>query len=364
MKTGIYIHVPFCLRKCPYCDFYSVAMEDSLADAYVEKVIEVMQSRRFSVTEVDSIYFGGGTPSLLGSERLERLLAAVREACEVVPGAEITLEVNPASVEAEAFEALREIGINRLSIGVQSGNDRELKLLGRLHTAREAETCILAAHAGGFDNISADLMLDIPEQTAESLNASIDFLTGLPIDHISAYLLKVEEGTAFFERGISPDEDDSADRYLECCALLAAKGFPQYEISNFARTGRESRHNLKYWRSEPYLGIGPAAHSCLGGKRFSFRRDLPGFLTDPLGILEDEGAAGGLEEFVMLGLRLTQGLDLREAEARFETASGLLEARAAPYLERGLAVLEKGRLSLTPEGFLLSNRIIGDLLAD
>lgn len=362
MPTGLYIHIPFCLRKCPYCDFYSVTMEDSLADAYVDKVNQVIRSGRFPVTEVETIYFGGGTPSLLGPERLEAILTAARESYTVTPDAEVTLEVNPVSVEAEAFASLRDIGINRLSVGVQSGNDRELRLLGRLHSAKEAERCILAAHAGGFDNISADLMLDTPEQTEDSLAASIDFITGLPVSHVSAYLLKVEEGTAYYDRGVAPSEDDSADRYLQCCAMLAEKGFPQYEISNFAKPGAESRHNLKYWLSEPYLGVGPAAHSSLDGRRFSFRRDLAGFLEEPFSILEEEGPAGGLEEEVMLRLRLTEGLDLADMEARFGVEAGLLSSRADIYIQRGLAKLERGYLHLTPEGFLLSNRIIGTLL--
>jgi oxygen-independent coproporphyrinogen-3 oxidase len=359
--TGLYLHIPFCIRKCPYCDFYSLPMEESLADAYVAAVNKVLRSGHFPVDEVDTVYFGGGTPSLLGAARLDAILQAISAAYTIAAGAEITLEVNPVSVAPEAFGELRAAGINRLSVGVQSAVAEELRFLGRLHGVDEAARCLEAAKAGGFENLSADLMLGLPGQTAESLAQSVAFLAEREVAHVSAYILKIEEGTPFHARGICPNDDEAADRYLECVTLLAERGYPQYEISNFAKPGWESRHNLKYWLGEPYLGIGPAAHSCLAGKRFFYARDVAGFLRDPLAVTDD-GPAGDFEEYAMLRLRLTRGLDLAEAGRLYGVDKEALKQKALPYVGRGLARLEGEVLSLTPEGFLISNTIISSLL--
>jgi oxygen-independent coproporphyrinogen-3 oxidase len=336
-------------------------MEDSLADAYVAAILEVIRSGHFPVGEVDTVYFGGGTPSLLGAARLDAILEAISAAYTIAAGAEITLEVNPVSVAPEAFGELRSTGINRLSVGVQSAVGEELRFLGRLHGVEEAARCLEAARAGGFDNLSADLMLGLPGQTAENLTTSVAFLAEWEVAHVSAYILKIEENTAFHDRGICPDDDETADRYLECVALLAERGYPQYEISNFAKPGRESRHNLKYWLGEPYLGIGPAAHSCLGGRRFFYARDVAGFLQNPLAVTDD-GPAGDFSEYAMLRLRLTRGLDLAEAGRLYGVDKEALKQKALPYVGRGLARLEGEVLSLTPEGFLLSNTILAALL--
>lgn len=364
MSIGLYIHIPFCMGKCPYCDFYSVAFDEAAADAYAKAVCDLMASRRFPAGEADTVYFGGGTPSLIGAGRIGRILECAAASCGVSKNAEITLEANPAGMDRSAFREFRAAGINRLSLGVQSGIDRELSLLGRRHTAREAHDAVLAAFTGGFGNISADLMLAVPGQTMGSIEKSVDFLTGLPVSHISAYLLKIEEGTAFAEKGFAADDDLAADLYLGCVERLAAKGFSQYEISNFARPGKESRHNLKYWRCEQYLGIGPAAHSFLGGRRFHFRRDLKAFMADPFSVLREDGPGGDFTEFAMLRLRLAEGLDLEEAASQFEFDRERILRRAGPFLEKDFVRLRGGRLSLTPEGFLLSNTVISALLFD
>jgi oxygen-independent coproporphyrinogen-3 oxidase len=206
-------------------------------------------------------------------------------------------------------------------------------------------------------------MLGLPGQTAENLATSVAFLAERGVAHVSAYLLKIEEGTPFHARGVCPDEDEAADRYLECVALLAERGYLQYEISNFAKPGWESRHNLKYWLGEPYLGIGPAAHSCLGGRRFFYERDVAGFLQNPLAVTE-EGPAGDFDEYAMLRLRLTRGLDLAEAQSLYGVDGEALKQKALPYVGRGLAQLEGEVLSLTPEGFLLSNTIIRQVISN
>jgi len=309
---------------------------------------------------VETVYFGGGTPSLLTPGQIAAILDAAAQSCGITGDAEITIEHNP-GVKTD-FRALRSAGANRLSVGVQSSVGGELVALGRLHTPEDAKTAVLSAHDAGFDNISVDLMLGIPGQTPETLTRSIDYLTGLPVTHISAYMLKVEENTPFHGSGVEPDEDLCADLYLQMVRELTQRGFPQYEISNFAMPGKESKHNLNYWKLGDYLGLGPSAHSLLGGERFSFSRDLSAFLAGPLSQLIEEGPGNNAGEFIMLSLRLSEGLDLPTLESRYSLSRGPILERAAPYIKANLAKLENGRLSLTPEGFLLSNTIIAELI--
>ncbi|MDE6709578.1 MAG: radical SAM family heme chaperone HemW, partial [Oscillospiraceae bacterium] len=243
MPKGLYIHVPFCVRKCRYCDFYSVT-DLSLTEAYTKAVLRNIAD---IADEFDTIYFGGGTPSLLSAEQISEILSAVK----IVPNAEISMECNPNSVTENYLKDIRSIGVNRLSFGVQSFCDTELKMLGRLHTAKEAIAAINSAHAAGFENISADLMLAVSGQTKESLLQSLDVLGTLPLTHVSAYMLKVEENTplACDEKLLAeiPDDDMTAEMYLLAVKKLEDMGFEQYEISNFAKKDFECRHNLKYW---------------------------------------------------------------------------------------------------------------------
>ena len=356
---ALYIHIPFCLRKCPYCDFYSVPFDEALADKYTQTICGVLRSKRFDIGRVSTVYFGGGTPSLLSGRHIAAMLDAASQSCGIGDGAEITLELNPAA--SANFRELRGIGINRLSIGVQSAIGSELAALGRLHTAEEARAAILSAHDAGFDNISADLMLGIPGQTPDTLARSIGFLAEMPVCHISAYMLKIEEGTPFYDRGISPDDDLAADLYLQTVQSLQRRGFAQYEISNFAKPGMYSRHNMVYWQLGDYLGLGPAAHSFLAGERFSFGRDMAAFSDNPMSALKNEGPGGGCDEYIMLGLRLSEGLDLGELENRYNIDTALFLKKAGPFIQAKLAKLENGRLFLTPEGFLVSNGIIAGL---
>lgn len=364
--AGIYIHVPFCRRKCPYCDFYSLAYSDEAADTYTGALLRAMETQPFGEMAADTLYFGGGTPILLGPERLGRILDAARGAFSLGAEAEITLEANPAAAMAQELAALRKKGFNRISFGVQSLHDGELAALGRLHSAQEARRAILDAAAAGFENISADLMLAIPGQSEATMSASIAELASLPVNHISAYLLKVEEDTPFGRQKDAltlPDEDAAADLYLACVEGLAGQGFAQYEISNFAKDGAVSRHNLKYWQGEPYLGIGPAAHSFLVGRRFYFPRDLAAFLAAerPFTLTVDDGPGGGPEETLLLGLRLTEGVNLHDLPLPPEDRARLI--KEARRLEGGgLTTVAGTRISLTPRGFLLSNSVITALL--
>jgi len=341
---GLYIHVPFCTRKCPYCDFYSVEFNEPLADKYTAAVCDTMRRGGILPPAVfDTVYFGGGTPSLLGARRILRILSAI----DTTDDAEITIEANPASwttgITQDLFE-LYEGGVNRISFGVQSLNDSELKALGRLHTAKDAKRSITDAHTAGFRRISADIMLGIPEQTLESLIISVDELANLPLDHISAYILTPDE-----------DEDKAAEFYLAAVERLKQHGFEQYEISNFAKHGSVSRHNLKYWRCEPYLGIGPAAHSFYDGERFHYPNDLMAFIDakNPLDLRVADGAGGGFEECAMLRLRLAEGLATDNAQ--------MLD-RAKKLEAAGLVQTDGNIIRLTPRGFLFSNTVICEII--
>ena len=345
---GLYIHIPFCRRKCLYCDFYSVALCDGTAEEYTRAVVRNLLHYG---GEFDTVYFGGGTPILLAPYLGEMLKAA-----NIAKNAEITAECNPCEMTPQTLETLRKAGIDRISAGVQSFNDNELTALGRRHDSATARTAFLNARAAGFDNISADLMLGIPQQTGESLARSLETLCSLPITHISAYMLKVEENTPFGrDTPRLPDEDETADMYLQTVQTLAQHGFGQYEISNFAKGVFECRHNLKYWRREEYLGIGPAAHSFIDGRRFAVARDLDGFISSPWQTeLTTDSAPDDYEERVMLGLRLREGI----SEELWRPLENGLKRIPKSYYST-----ENGRLSLTAEGFLLSNEIISVLLS-
>lgn len=363
-SIGIYVHVPFCSGKCPYCDFYSICGNAEAMDAYTDAMVRVLHLWRRSIhPPVDTVYFGGGTPVLLGASRLNRILTAIRLFnCD--PDAEITIEANPAAAQETLFQELHEIGFNRMSLGLQSANPAELRFLGRRHTVEQAEAAFYSARTAGFDRISLDLMLGLQGQTIASLRRSIDFCAGLGADHVSAYLLKVEPGTPFAAQADKlnlPDEDEQAAFYHETCAALRSHGYEQYEISNFARPGFASRHNLKYWHDEPYLGIGPGAHSFLDGRRFYYSRDLNAFCAGAEPI--PDGSGGDAEEYAMLALRLTEGLREESYRARFgRPIPEKLRVKAQPLARAGLVRVTGEAVSLTEEGFLLSNAVIGELL--
>jgi oxygen-independent coproporphyrinogen-3 oxidase len=347
---AVYIHIPFCGRKCPYCDFYSVT-DFSLAADYIAAVCRNLREYKGHI--FDTVYFGGGTPSALPAEAFETMLSAV----EFSENAEITAEVNPDSATPDFLKKLRESGVNRLSIGVQSLFDDDLKTLGRLHNAESAEKTLIAAKAAGFENISADLMIALPNQTEARIEEEITRLSELGASHISAYLLKVEKDTPFYTvynstSGCLPYDDRTADLYLSAVSKLEKLGFLQYEISNFAKPGYESRHNTKYWECAAYIGIGPAAHSYFGGKRYAVPRDIKAFIaakSQPVYITDEN--PGGAEEKVMLALRLTQ--------------KGIpFTPHAEKFIRAGLMKKVGGNVMLTPAGCLVSNGIIAEICID
>ncbi len=363
--TGIYIHIPFCIRKCPYCDFYSFRADETKKDSYLKAVLLCLDRWKEKIRdEIDTVYFGGGTPSVFGEKRIGEVLSFIKCNYSLTDTAEITVECNPSSVSSEFFESLHASGVNRISMGMQSAVDKERKALGRLSDAEQVKNAVLMAKNSGIDNISLDIMLGVPCQSMKSLDESIDFLLSLDIAHISAYMLKVEEGTPFDKMGDSlvlPDEDEVAQMYLHTSRRLSLAGYNHYEISNFAKKGNESRHNTRYWKGEEYLGVGPSAHSFIDGKRFYYERDFDSFLSGSEPIFD--GYGGDEEEYIMLRLRLSEGLDLRGYEEKFgEKISEERIKRMKKYEKAGLLCITDGRIVLTPEGFLLSNAIIGDFL--
>ena len=372
---GLYLHIPFCKAKCAYCDFYSLAHSEEKMDAYaaaltrhITEVAPQMQNHR-----VDTVYFGGGTPSYLGHKRLIALLKTVKKQCRVWDRAEITLEANPDSAgDWRALRALRRAGFNRISLGVQSSDDEELRRLGRVHTWQQVKDAVAACRKAGLDNISLDLIYGLPDQTLEQWENTLADALVLAPRHISCYGLKLEEGTPLYDRRESlnlPDGDLQADMYLYAVELLTQNGYQQYEISNFAQPGYESRHNLRYWLTRPYIGFGPGAHSDFGGVRYAYEKDLDAYIA---------AAHGGQfrfsentvipprdrdVEWVMLGARLISGLDPKDYEAQFRRR---FDPIFLPFLQKcvaaGYAVSENGVWHLTPKGFLVSNQIIGGLL--
>lgn len=351
---GLYIHVPFCLTKCPYCDFYSERYSRSLAARYQSAVLRNLS---YYGESFDTVYFGGGTPILLARE-----ISEMMPEISFCAGAEMTVEANPCVSDRERLFLLFQSGVNRISFGAQSMREDELRFLGRRHTPEQAEKAIFCAYETGFRNISADLMIGLGGQTKASVSESVRALASLPLTHFSVYLLKIEENTPFSRDGIGiASDDEAAELYLFTAELLEERGFRQYEISNFARSGYECRHNLKYWRCEEYLGIGPAAHSYYNGKRFYVPRDLNGFLERERQetFITDE-AAGSFEEFAMLRLRLAEGLSFSDC-ARFGVSRETLLKRIERIPAGYLWTTEDG-IALTKRGFLVSNTVIGKLL--
>ena len=363
-SVGLYIHIPYCKSKCPYCDFYSSKGDEREYDRYTEILIDKIKlwSKRTDKS-VSSIYFGGGTPSVLGAERLSKILLAARSSFSVNDEAEITTEVNPDTGQSIDFELLKKSGFNRISVGIQSAVEKELKQLGRIHNAEDAKITVEHAKNAGIYNISLDLMMGIPFQTQDSLKKSIDFCNECGVTHISSYILKIEKETKFDlikDSLILPDEDKQAELYLFAVDYLKKLGFEQYEISNFAKQGFESRHNINYWRCGEYIGIGPSAHSLFNGERFYYKRNMPNFEND---ITEFDCKGGTPEEFIMLSLRLKSGLVFDEFYNRFGyEISEKIKIKIEKYAEMGFMEIYNDKACFTPRGFLVSNAIISDLL--
>ena len=372
MKTlGLYVHIPFCRSKCLYCDFCSFPRQDE--DRMVEYVAALCRDLKKHASlcrdyAVDTVFLGGGTPTTLPAYLLKELMGEIHKHYNVTKNAEITAECNPVTGERELFARMRAAGINRLSIGLQSAHEKELKALGRLHNFDIFATCFADARAAGFDNISVDVMSGIPHQTPESRLETLKKVLALTPEHISSYDLIIEEGTPFARRIDTlplPNEEATRQMYLEGIDFLAQNGYMQYEISNFARPGYESRHNLKYWNCDEYLGFGVAAHSDFGGERFGNSRDIEEYIHDH-DITEEKTVpdkAERMNEYVMLRFRLCEGVDVAAFESRFGVSFAQTYGnKLAPFLGSGLVRCESGRYYLTQEGMLVSNAILSEIL--
>lgn len=361
---SLYFHIPFCVKKCAYCAFFSLPNAgEGLKDAYctaLEKQISFFDTDK----KVQSVYFGGGTPPMLGIDRLCKLIFAVREKYGLASDCEITVEVNPGTVGKRELTSLLSAGCNRLSVGIQSADDAILRFLGRIHNKETAFSCVEDAFSAGFYNVSADLIFALPGRTPEGLSDELDSIMSTGVTHISAYSLQLEEGTPLFEKRLSlvfPDEEKEENEYLLLCGKMKENGFSHYEISSYAKPGFESRHNLGYWTGREYFGFGAGASSFLCGKRFSSPPDINAFIdnassgafapTDydsakPLSESELE------EERIMLGLRTDIGVRLEGERLQ----------RAVRIASLGYGSVEKGILRLNERGFRVSNEIIAEIL--
>lgn len=370
---GVYIHIPFCASKCRYCDFYSQPANGALMNRYMRAVCQHIEESAAMLAPyyIDTVYFGGGTPSFFGARRICEILNTIKKNAKLLKSSEITVEANPDSITRRDMKLLLSEGVNRLSIGVQSANDDILRFIGRRHNFAQAEKAVRTARAAGFRNISIDLIYGLPSQSRNDWATTLSRAMALKPDHISCYGLRLEEGTplwSYKDSEIMPSDDDQADMYLYAVDTLEKYGYRQYEISNFCLKGRESRHNLKYWRLQDYAGFGPAAHSCIDGLRYSYVRDLNGYIegvTKHEEIIDEYEKVDRLEracEYIMLGMRTTLGISAEEYHSVYRSDFAPLEAMLEKMQERGWARQRRGRWSFTPMGFLVSNQLIGILL--
>lgn len=376
----LYIHIPFCVRKCAYCDFLSFPQTKEIMQQYVEKLIEEIQwaGKQYPDRAISSIFIGGGTPSILKAEQMTAIMHAIREVFYIEETAEISIEANPGTVTEEKLRAYRDAGINRISFGLQSAEPKELKLLGRIHTYEEFLESYQMARSCGFDNINVDLMSALPGQTVESWEETLTRVAKLEPEHISAYSLIIEEGTPFYEKygeergdGILPDEDSEREMYHRTKAILREMGYERYEISNYAKPGRECRHNVGYWTGVPYLGLGLGASSYIEGCRFCNNSDLNEYLIREPGVRFDEivlTEQDMQEEYFFVGLRLVKGVSIDGFEKQFGVAAESVYPGLMRHLIReGVAELggENGDFfRLTDFGMDVSNYVMAQFLLE
>ena len=382
-RIGLYVHIPFCLHKCAYCDFCSSVATDKLqmqayVDALAEDIINMGKIAEADNVIVDSIYVGGGTPTLLSKRDIEYLTDTIYESFRVTEDAEFTFEANPATLDRAKAKALIDCGVNRLSIGLQSVHNSELKALSRIHTYKEFLNSYKIARRAGFENINVDIMYGIPEQTPESFTETLETVCELAPEHISMYGLRIEDGTPFCVHKAEltlPSEDDEYGMFREGRKYLKEHGYDQYEISNYARTGFCSRHNYKYWRCEEYIGVGVAAHSFYGGVRYARITDTDRYISyicaeesDFSSIIVsssieqvDEAA---LEcEYVMLGLRLSEGVVKSEYKKKFDVDFDSKYAdRIGEFARAGFIIDTEKSCRFSPEGMYVSNSILSEIL--
>ncbi len=367
-RLGLYLHIPFCVSKCKYCDFCSFPKGEEDRRRYVAALIREIENAPRDEREIDSIFFGGGTPTLLSEDAFSEIFSVLRKKYRISEDAEITVEANPGTVTKEKLCVLRSLGVNRISMGLQSSHDRELSILGRIHTYGDFLESYRMVSECGFENVNIDLMYAIPEQTVENFEQTLRRVIALAPAHISAYSLIIEDGTPFGKAKKSlalPSEEEETAMYESACRLLGEAGYHHYEISNYAKEGRACRHNLRYWQGGDYLGFGLAAHSLYRGERLAATEDFSSYLSNPLSLraCNSLDLASEAEEYVMLGLRTSFGISLREYRARF--GSDFLhdrEEKLSLYEKLGYLLRDGDCLRLTEKGFYVSNAILCEIL--
>ena len=375
---GLYIHIPFCVKKCEYCDFLSWSAGEEEREQYVNALLSEIESyKEFAKGyRVSTVFIGGGTPSVLLPKQMERILQKVYEVFDLEKRPEITIEVNPGTVDEEKLQCYKENKINRLSIGLQSVKDDKLRLLGRIHTYQDFVDSYELARKVGFDNISLDLISSIPGQNLQEWKEELETAAAQKPEHISVYQLIIEEGTPFYEKyaehpELLPDEETSREIYLWTGKFLKEAGYEQYEISNYAKSGKESRHNLKYWERGDYLGLGLGASYMVRNIRMSNKKDMKVYLercSQPKTMREDVQfleEPRQMEEFMFLGLRKTRGISKKEFRRIFGRDIDMVYEKALhKCLENGMLVEHKDWISLSEEGVLLSNAVLSEFLFD
>lgn len=379
-KLGLYIHIPFCKQKCNYCDFYSKACTQKISQ-YISAISRQIENDAslYRYCEFDTIFIGGGTPSLIEPCDFEKLSSAIKSNLKLTQGLEFSIEANPGTLTKEKLIAYKNAGVNRLSIGLQSTDNTTLKALGRIHTLEDFENSYYLARECGFENISLDLMYSLPNQRTIDFEKTLEKAISYAPEHISAYSLKIEENTPFGrikDKLTLPSEDEEYDMYMLLCSTLEKNGYKQYEISNFSKEGYSSRHNLKYWLSEEYIGIGPSAHSFFNGQRYFYDSTLDEYIeaiecgSYPTKILEEteeirhsQPKISKKDEYIMLKLRLSSGVDEKEYSTRFKGKLTEDYPQIKKYLDLGYMKKQGNSYSLTPKGFFISNYILTDILS-
>ena len=377
-QKGIYIHIPFCISKCIYCDFCSAPADEGIKEKYVSALCREIRQAGIEMEQkgesrtASTVFFGGGTPSILRSSQIVEIMNAVREAFRLTGDVEITMECNPGTLTKEKLRTYRYVGVNRLSIGLQSTNNRDLKKLGRIHTYEQFEESYIDARLAGFNNINVDIMSAIPGQTPEKYAENLRRVVALKTEHISAYSLIVEENTPLYDMvgrthgSILPTEEDDRRMYAMTKEILGEAGYNRYEISNYAKPGYECRHNCFYWNRTEYLGFGLAAASLSGNRRYTNTSDMDSYLADPIHNHADEQiltAEDEMEEYMFLGLRMMKGVDKAEFTYLFgkdyDEVYGDITRR---HIEQGLMAADGSRLYLTDMGIDISNTVMADYI--
>ncbi len=375
-KLGLYIHIPFCKQKCNYCDFYSLGCKESKIPSYIDALCEHIKREAplYREYEIDTIFLGGGTPSLIEPKDFEKLATTIKNNLKITQGAEFSIEANPGTLNKEKLNCYIENGVNRISIGLQSTSDTELKALGRIHNLEKFKESYHLARQCGLNNINIDIMYGLPNQSLEALAKTIKDVCKFNPEHISAYCLKIEENTLFYKMRdslILPNDDEEYEMYIYLCKELAKHGYEQYEISNFSKKGSRCVHNLKYWLSDEYIGFGPSAHSYFNGKRYYYENSVENYIKSlervdnlPKKHYEEETALkeNSLDEYVMLKMRLSDGVNEQDFQEKFGISFVKEYPKILNYLKDEYIMHKNGAYCFTPKGFFVSNYILSQIL--